>query len=261
MPKEFIKIIVQLIEQLMGKTPSKQPTPEVVVLPEAPKPEAPKPEVPKPEAPKPEAPKVVVPESGVSLNFVCSNVAKLSEADYIYAAKMLDVEIACVKAVTEVESSGGGYLPSKRPKILFESHLFSKQTSKKFDASYPHISFPKWNKTLYKGGEGEYPRLLEAMSLDRVAALKSASYGLFQILGLNYKSCGFNDVESFVKAQVESESKQLESFINFLKSNGLDIKLRNKDFTAFARQYNGPGYEANGYHLKLEAAYNKHKGA
>jgi len=193
------------------------------------------------------------------LNFVSNNVTKLSEADYEKAAQLLNVEVAAIKAVTMVESNGGGYLPSKRPRILFESAIFGRLTAQKYTQSNPNISTKSWDKSTYRGGEKEYDRLAEAMKLDEQSALKSASWGLFQILGSNCKSCGYDNVYDFVKANVECEAKQLECFVNFLKANGIDVALRNKDFDTFARKYNGPSYLQNNYSVKLQQAYNKFK--
>ena len=53
----------------------------------------------------------------------------------------------------------------------------------RFDESHSHISTPSWVRN-YKGGAGEYERLAEAIALNREAALKSASWGMFQILGV-----------------------------------------------------------------------------
>jgi hypothetical protein len=48
-------------------------------------------------------------------------------------------------------------------------------------ADRPDISNPKPGG--YKGGAGEYSRLEAAMTLDKEAALKSASWGLAQVMG------------------------------------------------------------------------------
>ncbi len=54
----------------------------------------------------------------------------LAEKDLIDLAKELKVEVAAVKAVYEVESSGRGFLTSGKPKILFEGHIFWKRLKK-----------------------------------------------------------------------------------------------------------------------------------
>ncbi len=48
-------------------------------------------------------------------------------------------------AVLSVETSGCGYLPDKRPKILFERRVFSRLTGHRFDADDPDMPrLPKW---------------------------------------------------------------------------------------------------------------------
>lgn len=171
------------------------------------------------------------------------------------AAKKLGCAVAAVRAVIEVESHGG-FLPDGRPKILFERHYFSRLTKGKFNQSNPDISATKWGG--YKGGAAEYIRLGRAIKLNRDAALRSASWGAFQIMGDNYKICGFSNVEDFVKAMVAGEPQQLDAFVQFVKKSGLDDELRRLDWRGFARGYNGPAYEKNRYHLKLDAAYQFH---
>jgi hypothetical protein len=186
------------------------------------------------------------------------SAALLCEGDYQRAAQSLACEVACVKAVTEVESRGGGFLASGRPKILFEAHIFSKHTHHKYDAAHSDISSAKWNKKLYKGGEKEYERLIKAMSLDRAAALQSASWGLFQIMGFHCKKTGFASVDAYVEAMFESEGRQLDAFINFIQASKLDEHLRVRRWGDFAKGYNGPGYAENQYDRKLQTAYEKH---
>lgn len=184
----------------------------------------------------------------------------LSEQDYQDAAQLIGCDVAAVKAVVAVESNGGGFLPDGRPKILFEGHWFHRYTNGAFTASHPTISYPKWTKKFYIGGAGEYARFNTAGTLNRWAALMSTSFGLFQIMGFNHKLCGFADVEDFYKAMCESEGKQLAAFIQFVKSKGLDDELRDKRWAAFAYQYNGEGYKANAYDVKLANAYKKFGG-
>jgi hypothetical protein len=182
----------------------------------------------------------------------------LTEQNFIDAAKSINVEVAAVKAVAEVESRGDGFLPDGRPKILFEAHKFSKYTNHKYDQSHPHISSLKWNKALYKGGANEYPRLSEAMMLDKTAALKSASWGKFQVMGFNAIDCGWESVEAFVVDMYKDEYQHLRAFLGYVKANNLIKHLQNKNWAAFAFGYNGAGYKENKYDIKMEAAYKKY---
>ena len=49
------------------------------------------------------------------------------------------------------------------------------------------------------------------------------------------------------------------TFHRLYKKNRLDTYLRNKDWTGFAKRYNGPAYAENQYDKKLEKAYHKYK--
>ena len=195
-------------------------------------------------------------------------VAKLRvhETDFIRAAKALGVEVAAVKAVKEVETGGrGGFFAIGKPAILFEGHIFwsqLKQVGKnpeEYVKGNENILYSKWTKTHYVGGIREYERLEKAMAIDETAAKKSASYGLFQIMGFNYEVCGCSNVDEFVSIMSENEGRQLDLFVSFLQGNGWDKFLKTLDWTKFARYYNGPGYAKNKYDELLKKAYLKHK--
>jgi hypothetical protein len=157
-------------------------------------------------------------------------------------------------AVLSVETSGCGYLPDRRPKLLFERHIFSRLTGHQFDADDPDVSQPT------PGGYGspganQYDRLNAAIQLDRTAALKSASWGLGQIMGENFDAAGFAEVDDMVAAMVTSEDGQLRAMIGFITTMNLVDSLQSHDWTGFARRYNGPNYAANNYDGLLEHFY------
>ncbi len=189
-----------------------------------------------------------------------------AETDIESAARELNVEVAAIKAVNQVESAGRrGFLANGKIMILFEGHVFWKELKKlginprNHIAGNENILYESWTKKHYKGGPLEHDRLNQAIKINKNAALASASYGKFQIMGNNYKACGFNSVEDFVNAQVTGEGAQLMAFVNFLKANNLVTALRNKNWAAFARGYNGSEYAKNQYDVKLAAAYKKFK--
>lgn len=182
----------------------------------------------------------------------------LTAVDYDRAAATLGCEVAAIQAVAEIESGGRtGFLPDGRPKILFESHLFSKLTAKKYDTTHSDLSTPTWTRN-YVGGAGEHERLERAMLLDREAALKSASWGKFQILGLNYARVGYKTVDDFVDSQKQSEQQHLEAFVKFILSHDLSDELRERRWADFARRYNGAGFAKNHYDEKMANAYSKY---
>ncbi len=166
----------------------------------------------------------------------------LSDTDINATAANLNCEVAVVEAVCDVESGGGGFLPDGRPKILFEAHAFHNATGGRWDRTNPNISSPAWDRSLYgAGGAHQYDRLAEAIALDRNAALQSASWGRFQVMGNNYAAAGFANAEAFVQAMCDREAAHLGAFIGFCRKNGLVEALQARDWTTFARGYNGPG--------------------
>lgn len=183
--------------------------------------------------------------------------ASLTEADYVAAARKLGCSVAAIKAVAEVESRGAGFLSTGEPKILFEAHIFDRLTSGRFRRSHPHLSSQKWDKKLYSTPSGEHKRLAEAVTLDRDAALQSASWGKWQVMGFNWKLVGRPSLQSFITAQYKSEGEHLNDFVGYVLGRKLDDELRNLDWAGFAAGYNGPSFAANGYDTKMAAAYRK----
>lgn len=180
---------------------------------------------------------------------------KITEQDYIDAANLLNCEVGAIKAVAEVESRGAGFLATGEPKILFERHVFSKRTNRAYDDVAPDIS----NRTPggYGGENIQHARLQKAAKYNRIAALESASWGKFQVMGYNYALAGFNSIQAFINAAYNSEADHLNMFVNYVINTGLAPAIRKKDWAAFARGYNGPDYKINSYDLKMAAAYKK----
>lgn len=183
-------------------------------------------------------------------------------------ANRLDIEPALLKAVQIVEAAGrDGFLSDGRPQILFEGHIMYKEFHKKFpdrDLDYlckrfSTVFYPKWDKSKYFGGLGEYKRLELAKEIDEECALKATSWGMFQIMGFNHNLCGCKDVFDFVHKMSESHEKQLELMYYFMNNSGCLKELKERDWAGFAKKYNGPGYAQNAYDQKLRNAYENFK--
>ncbi|MDR0338829.1 MAG: N-acetylmuramidase family protein [Desulfovibrio sp.] len=176
-------------------------------------------------------------------------------------AAKLGVEPCALEAVRRVESNGDGFLPDGQPKILFEGHVFWRELKKRglnpenYVEGNKDILYPKWTRQFYKGDAGEYARLERARAIDREAADRSTSWGAFQIMGNNYRACGYKTLAAFVEAMGRSASEHLRAACGFIRTNKLDGALRDKDWEAFARGYNGPGYADNQYNVRLNKAY------
>ena len=189
----------------------------------------------------------------------------LTDADYIKAAIELNVEVAVLKAIKTVES-GGKALQNGIPTMLFEGHIFWKQLqARKIDPSKyvkgnENILYKTWTKVHYTGrNSGEYARLQKAIKINEAAAYESASYGMFQIMGMHYKTCGYNSAKEFYEALCKSEDAHFYAFIKFIKAKGIVPYMQKKDWAKIAYLYNGSGYKANKYDIKLANAYNKFK--
>jgi peptidoglycan hydrolase-like protein with peptidoglycan-binding domain len=169
------------------------------------------------------------------------------------AAEHAGVDPAVLWSVVLVETSGCGFLPDRRPTILFERHIFSNRTGRRFDAGHPGISGPA-------GGYGppgahQYERLDEAVACNRLAALESASWGLGQIMGFNAGLAGFRDAEHMVSQMMRGENEQILGMAAFMRASGMHVPLQGRDWAGFARRYNGPAFANNRYDEKLAAAH------
>lgn len=161
-----------------------------------------------------------------------------------------------IRAVIEVETSGGGFDSQGRPRMLFEPHVFWRELGagqKRTKAEANGLAYRKWGAAPYP--KDSYPRLALAIKIDAAAALRSASWGLGQIMGFNHRAAGFASAGDMIAAFCDSEVSGLEAMVSFIVSEGLDDELRNHEWAAFARGYNGAGYAVHGYHTKLADAF------
>jgi hypothetical protein len=196
------------------------------------------------------------PDVGYLFNSCRNPERGISDAAYTAAAIALKAEVAAVRAVAEVETKRGAFDDMGRPTILFERHYLHRLTGGRYSKKHPRISQAS------SGGYGtfssQYPKLYEAYLLDQNAALKSASWGRFQIMGANFLDAGYTSVKRMVDAFARSEQSHLNAFVKFIiASPVLSKAIRDKDWTTFAKSYNGPGYKKNDYDKKMKAEYER----
>jgi uncharacterized protein YvpB len=190
---------------------------------------------------------------GISL---LSAGATITQADIFAAAAAIKVEPAAMQAVLEVEAAGAGFLPSGRCKILYEAAWFGQFTDDRYSDSHPTLSTRTWNRSLYKGGELEWGRLEAARRLADEPALKSASWGLGQVMGFHWKSLGYASVHDFVDRMGRSEGEQLMAMAKFIETDPRLLRaLQQLSWADFAYGYNGEGYALNEYDKRLAEAY------
>ncbi|MFL5285081.1 MAG: N-acetylmuramidase family protein [Rhodopila sp.] len=184
----------------------------------------------------------------------------LTMADYAHAAAALACEVAAIQAVAQVETRSSAWAGDGLPAILFERHYFSRLTNHVFDGSHPDLSNPTPGG--YGASSAQWSRLRRAAMLNESAALQSASWGAFQIMGANCAECGFGSVAAFIDAMAASEQRQLDAFVAFVKHDAHKLKaVQGRDWETFARLYNGPNYADNDYDTKLADAYAVFKAA
>ncbi len=179
----------------------------------------------------------------------------LDQAGLQEALDRLDVTAPQLWAVITVETRGCGFLAERRPTILFERHVFGRETRHRFDNTHPDISSRQ--RGGYRLGAAEYARLERAVALDRRAALRSTSWGLGQVMGFNAVAAGYPDVDAMVAAMCASETNQLLAMAGEILGSRLDAALRARDWAKFAAGYNGPAYRDNAYDTRLAAAHAK----
>lgn len=204
---------------------------------------------------------------------------KLTDNQIREIADKNGLEFGVIKAIHKVESNGAGFLKTGEPKILFERHIFYRELTKlgfktlanqmsQLDPSLCHKSPTLKGK--YGDTDKQHERLQNAQKLllkvrpdadenlqntVRECALKACSWGLGQIMGFNYALAGFDSLQVFINAMYKDEKSQLQAMINFLKSAGLTKAMKNRDWRAIAKAYNGVAYAKFDYHNKLARAY------
>lgn len=192
-----------------------------------------------------------------------SSTQKITKAAIAAAAASIGVPAAAVYAVYLVESNGRGFMDDGRPVILFERHIMRRQLQY---AGIPTAQFERTQPDIVNvnsGGytrtsAGEHARLDRAVQINRVCALESASWGLFQLMGFNHARCGFPAIQAFVNAMYRSEAAQLDAFLTFVKADpAMLAAMRAQDWAEFARLYNGRNYAKNNYDTRLKDAFDQ----
>jgi hypothetical protein len=189
----------------------------------------------------------IMPFQGSAFGLSSDGLARVSSKLGVHAPE--------IWTVLAVETSGCGFLPDRRPQILYERHIFHRLTGGRFDDGDISDKNP--------GGYGprgaqQYDRLARAIAKDRSSALQSVSWGIGQIMGENHILAGFQTVEAMVTAMTQSEDAQLAAMAVFLTGSGLNLSLQAHDWTSFAQGYNGPNYAINRYDVRLNGEFQKY---
>lgn len=188
-------------------------------------------------------------------------ILTLTETDFEEVAAELGVEVAAIKAVVEIEAgrTHEGFFAPGKPLINFDLSMFRRFATRR------GVNLSKYSKShsvvfaSSRGSQSRAHRRLEAAkSINPHAAVEGTFWGMFQIGGFNWKKCGAESIDDFVCRMSRSERDQLEMFASFITSTGLVKHLKTKNWAAFARGYNGPGYTKRSYHTRMAQAYARH---
>lgn len=179
----------------------------------------------------------------------------LTDADFAIVARELDVEVAAIKAVVKIEAGAAmkGFWAPGVPVINFDASMY---------ARYRKGSKGGKTEKVPPGLSGyalrEWTQYINARKVNADGAAMGTFWGMFQIGGFNYKICGCQSIDEFVALMSTSELEQLELFAAFLINTGMVADLRVKNWSGFARKYNGASYARRGYHTKMAAAYRQY---
>lgn len=191
-------------------------------------------------------------------------------------AGRLDVEPEVGAAVLAVES-GGTAFQDGRMVIRFENHVFHDRWGQHHpDVFARHFRFrtpQRWTghefrddpgapwRTFHGSQSAEWEVFRFAQALDRVAARRSISMGMAQIMGFNAAALGYEGVDEMFDAfndPAGGERAQIVGLFDFVKGPMTTCEmveaLRAHDWLAFARRYNGSGQAAD-YANRLAAAH------
>jgi N-acetylmuramidase len=190
----------------------------------------------------------------------------LTRDDFVRAATTLGCEAAAIRAVARQEAGRRGAWDSLgRPAILYERHKFAEYSGNIWNQTHRDISSTRQStnsaqvRDRYGGYDYQYEKLYRAATLNEAAALKSTSWGLFQMLGDKYAASGFATVGAFVDAMLESESRHLDIFVAYINGNaGLKKAIQDKNWARFALLYNGKSYAQNQYDVHMANYYRQY---
>lgn len=194
--------------------------------------------------------------------FVCKTATAITKEEMeAIAADLGDTDTRRLKAVAAVESSGSGWFNSGLPKILWERHKFwqwVKNTSNRVVSWFANPTAGDYTMDVNKNGVNDsWEKLSLAIGKEPLAALQSISMGKFQVLGCYYQECGYNHPIEMLYACSRSEYAQYCLLRDYIlkvancQAAFMAISSNPNDCRAFAKTYNGAGYEKYDYHTKI----------
>jgi hypothetical protein len=185
----------------------------------------------------------------------------------IKAADDNGIEPAALLAIVEVETGGKTFEQDGRtPQFLYERHVAYREASKIGKAllsafTRAGLAIPKWDRATQYKDQGSSAKRLQligrARAIDEEVANRSASWGLGQTMGNLAEPLGFASAVEMVEHMTGLVAGQIDCMVRELKRTNLVKSLNDHDWIRTARIYNGPGYAANAYDVKLGDAFKR----
>lgn len=179
----------------------------------------------------------------------------------ISVARAFDLDPATLAAVASVESNlvAHAILDGRhQPLIRFEGHYFDRRLSgaAQARARAAGLASPTAGAIRNPASQAARWAMLErARSIDARAADESTSWGMGQVMGAHWAWLGFASVGALVAEARSGAEGQLRLMARYIEKAGLAPALARRDWPAFARGYNGPGFARNAYDVKLASAH------
>lgn len=183
---------------------------------------------------------------GVTKSSCNGNGCIIDDETYKIVAKRLGVEVAVLKAISKKESKGSGFYTKGQARILFERHYMYRELKKtgKTDAELKQLQSSYSDIiNIVQGGYGkesaQYEKLKKAKNIDIDCAIKSCSWGRFQVMGVYYENL-YDSPQHMEEAMNMCERQHFEYFSSYLKeTNGLIKALNEHNWEKVAELYNG----------------------
>lgn len=193
--------------------------------------------------------------------FSNTNAPAITPQDEIHFAARLGGTVRQLRAVSKVESSGGGYNDDGQPKALYERHY----AWRRLRLNIPFLSNPApGGYTIDADRDGindSWEKVADMALRNPIVAFESASFGKFQIMGAWGIKLGYANAIEFAYSMVKGERGHYEALVRYIEIFGLKQAFQSLSTDpnackAFALGYNGPAYwkASPPYNERLAAA-------
>jgi len=188
-------------------------------------------------------------------------LAPETRAALIDVARAFDLDPAALAAVASIESNLVAHAMidgRAEPLIRFEGHYFDRRLSGAAQAEARAAGLASPTAGAIRNPPSQAARwsmLARARAIDARAADESTSWGMGQVMGAHWAWLGFGSVQALVAEARSGAQGQLRLMARYIEKAGLAAALARRDWPAFARGYNGPGFARNAYDVKLASAH------